>query len=182
MACMPLFKSKSKLTLEEKLLQSRMKSDEKLAKSHSKFIEIAKNTQSKIPVGRVNHEFDHAKQRLVEHRLWLDGEVTELAQKRNELATLTDISDMEKRIKEKELLKDEIRILKDENASSFIARSQAERAIRTDEITMHDANQKEIRAHNKRVLGEWLEEVRDIGNDFVEDQRRISERNRQRKD
>ena len=152
-----------------------------LSLSRAKFIRKAEETQGKIPIERVNLEFDHAEQRLVEHRLWLDGEAAELRRKRDELATLTNISEKERRVKEKELLNDEIRILKDEKASAYVVRNQAESPIREDKIAMHTANQKEIRAHNKRVLGEWVEEVSDIGNDFLDEQRQISERNRNRR-
>ena len=181
MAYMPLFKSKSKFTLEEQMLQIRGKEDKKLTSSRANFIEIAAKSEGKISIEKVKLEFDHAEQRLIEHRLWLDGEAAELRRKRDELATLTNISEKEHRIKEKEFLNDEIRILKDEKASAYVVRNQAESSIREDKIAMHTANQKEIRAHNKRVLGEWVEEVSDIGNDFLDEQRQISERNRNRR-
>jgi len=179
---MPLFKSKSKLTLEEKLIQSRLKSDEKRAKSREKFTEMAKNSEGKIPVDRVNFIFNDADRLLTDHRAKLDREAEEIRHKRTELAASTVISEKERRIREATLLKEETKIFKDEKASSESVRLQAQMAIQTDEIAMHDANQKEIRAHNKRVLGEWIEEVGEIGNDFLDEQRQISERNRSRRD
>ena len=129
----------------------------------------------------VNFIFNDADRLLVEHRAKLDGEAAEIRHKRTELAAST-IIEKEHRIQEAALLKEERRIFKDEKASADSVRLQAEIAIERNEIAVIHEERKEIREHNKRVLGEWIEEVGEIGNDFLDEQRQISERNRNRRD
>ena len=175
---MPLFKSK--LTLEEQLIQTRMKTDNKIAESRAKFdkenakmdeesrkMGIPALPEELISVIRTNTDLE-----IIKYRSDSDEELNKLALEKAQLTSGTK--------EYKALLKKERRQIKIDEAYSltFLHNEEVEQR----NLTIAKLNEQIVqhKAHDKAVLKEIASDFRGIKSDFIEENRRITEQNRQR--
>lgn len=73
------------------------------------------------------------------------------------------------------------RIIRDREIAETNAKYDKRKAIRDAEIAEIDARIAKIDAHNKAVIQDWLGDVREIKQNFVEEQRQITRNNRNKR-
>jgi len=180
---MPLFKSKSKLTVEEQLTNIRAKADENLAKSRAKFDkEHAKmDEESKDPfyteisalcAETIASIRSHTDSELIKYRAGVDERLANFALEKAQLTLGTK--------EYKELVKKERHQLKVDRDNAAVLQHNEEVPQRDLQIAKSNERIAQIDAHNKAVLQDIASDFRGIKSNFIEENRQITQQNRQR--